>query len=174
MNPATPLVAHWREKNAEVRVFDEDFQVILRRNSRKKPNTTKKKMWLEAEEAALMVGLSNPLLYRRGGNLAASLLRLVQTLERARQLACIDDMASIDTDSLNKAKREAADLWRESVLPLVWMNRDNVIKCGTLVLKEDEKLATLAVDNRLLALARAKERCLDYGAFYYSQRLDPI
>jgi hypothetical protein len=162
MHTVPELTATWRNDLDKSQPFDEDLQVIQTKAGKRKLPAVAGVPERDGRYPAILEGLSKPLVYHRGTNPHIALQTLVQLLQESRAIASAFRPGD-DANDLNFAIQEAASAWKNFVLPLAWINRPRAVQFQSATLSENERNARRAVDDQLLALASAKQKCLDYG-----------
>lgn len=162
MTEQTTLETIWRPHGDEKpSLFDDDLQVITGWMAKREGRDHSNAATITEENLLLIQGLSNPLLYHRPRGTHFRLSCVLHDLEKAGTLvftpsekvdrACV----GVTIDGINSA-------WTSFVYPLAAMNRRTVIDSEARGKKVADMRKIRAVDGRLLALARAKERCIRY------------
>jgi hypothetical protein len=162
MSERTTLEAIWRPHGDEKpRIFDDDLQVITRWMANKEGQRRSDGIAIAERNLVLVQGLSNPLLYHRPRSSHFLLPSVIHDLEKAGALV-FTALDKVDRASVGEAINGINTAWKSFVYPLAAMNRNKLVDSGAGGRKLTEMTKRRAVDERLLALARAKERCIRY------------
>jgi hypothetical protein len=162
MSKRTTLEAKWRPHGDEKpRIFDDDFQVITSWMANKECHRRSDGIAIAERNLVLVEGLSNPLLYHRPRGSSFLLPSVIHDLEKAGALV-FTALDKVDRASVGEAIKGINTAWKSFVYPLAAMNRNKLVDSGARGRKLTEMNKRRAVVERLLALARAKERCIRY------------
>jgi hypothetical protein len=146
--------------NATPGKLSDGLHVVLSWTAEKKGGKCSERAAIDEHDIELVEGLSNPLAYHRPRGTGFSLACITRNFKKAGVLV----FSPMDERS-RELVIEAIDLvdqaWQCFVGPQVSMNQRRLSDSEVDGRKSADRAKVYAVDDRLVALAKAKERCIE-------------